>query len=281
MPILNAISNQSAEFTQLTVANRIRSNSVTLNTNFTQQSAGIIAVDAVADLATAFTCAATILRIKSGVVAMAAIAVNLTAAAKTGTGLVTIESQSQCTTTAQKIARGTVNVTSTAQFASIIERIQQGVASITSTFTQIANGILSTDVVANLNTLFSTTVTAQKTVRGIANISSAGGFVMAVAAIRNGEILMLTQASITATVRRTRLTGANLTNSFTLNILAGVLAVANSVQNCTVSIAVTAGVLRLDDIILYVKTETRSYSINNEQRSYALRQENRLYTIEE
>ena len=281
LPILNAISNQSAQFTQLTVANRIRSNSVTLNTNFTQQSAGIIAVDAVADLATAFTCAATILRIKSGVVAMAAIAVNLTASAKTGTGLVTIEIQSQCTTTAQKIARGTVNVTSTAQFASIIERIQQGVASITSTFTQIANGILSTDVVANMNTLFSTTVTAQKTVRGIANISSTGGFVMAVAAIRNGEILMLTQASITAAVRRTRLTGANLTNSFTVNILAGKAAVAQSAINVTVTQNITAGVLRLQDIIYYVPTETRTFNINNEQRTYALRQENRLYTIEE
>jgi hypothetical protein len=115
----------------------------------------------------------------------------------------------------------------------------------------------------------------------IANITSAGGFVMAIAAIRNGEILMLTQATITATVRRTRLTGANFTNSFTLNILAGKQAIGNSVQNTQFAIIATVSKLRLDDIVLYIKTESRTHHINNEQRSYALRQENRLYTIEE
>jgi hypothetical protein len=155
------------------------------------------------------------------------------------------------------------------------------VSNITSQFTQIANGITSTDVTANLNTIFSTTTTAQKTVRVIANITSAGGFVMAIAAIRNGEIIMVTQTNIVTSADRIRGTGANLTNSFTLNILAGVLAVANSVQNTQFAIIATVSKLRLDDIVLYIKTESRTHHINNEQRSYALRQENRLYTIEE
>jgi hypothetical protein len=281
LPIKRAISNQSAQFVQTTIEDRIRDTSVTFNTNFTQQSTGIIAVDAVADLNSEAQCTITVLRIRPGLVQMDAIAVNLTAAAKTGTGLVTIEIQSQCTMTAQKTTDIQLNAASTAQFASIIERIQQGVASITSTFTQIANGVLSTDVVANMNTVFSTTVTAQKTVRVIANISSAGGFVMAVAAIRNGEIIIITQTNITTSADRIRGTGANLTNSFTLNILAGKQAIGNSVQNTQFGITAAVSKLRLDDIVLYIKTESRTHRINNEQRSYALRQENRLYTIEE
>jgi hypothetical protein len=281
LPIKSAISNQSAQFVQTTIEERIRNTTATFNTIFTQQSSGIIAVDAVADLNSEAQCTITVLRIRPGVVQMDAIAVNLTAAAKTGAGLVTIESQSQCTVTAQKTTDILLNAASTAQLTSVAERIQQGAANINGQFTQIANGILSTDVTANLNTVFSTTTTAQKTVRVIANITSAGGFVMAIAAIRNGEIIMVTQTNIVTSADRRRNTGANFTNSFTVNILAGVLAVANSVQNTQFAIIATVSKLRLDDIVLYIKTESRTHRINNEQRSYALRQENRLYTIEE
>jgi hypothetical protein len=281
LPILNAISNQSAQFTQSIITDRTRSTSVTFNTAFTQQSNGIIAVDAVAALSTQSQITCVVDRFRPGVIIMDAIAVKVTAAAKTGTALVTVELQSQCTVTAQKTTDIQLNAVSTAELTSIIERTQQGVSNITSQFTQIANGITSTDVTANLNTIFSTTTTAQKTARVIANITSAGGFVMAVAAIRNGEIIMVTQTNITTLADRRRNTDAVLSNSFTVNILAGVLAVANSVQNTQFAIIATVSKLRLDDIVLYIKTESRTHHINNEQRSYALRQENRLYTIEE
>jgi hypothetical protein len=281
LPILRGISNQSVEFTQSIITDRTRSTSVTFNTAFTQQSNVIIAVDAVAALSTQSQITCVVDRIRPGVIIMDAVAVNVTAAAKTGTGLVTVELQSQCTVTAQKTTDIQLNAVSTAELTSIIERIQQGVANITATFNLTANGVLSTDVTANLNTIFSTTATAQKTVRVIANITSAGGFVMAVVAIRNGEIIMVTQTNIVTSADRRRNTGANFTNSFTVNILAGVLAVANSVQNTQFAIIATVSKLRLDDIVLYIKTESRTHHINNEQRSYALRQENRLYTIEE
>jgi hypothetical protein len=281
LPILRGISNQSAQFTQSIITDRIRSTSVAFNTIFTQQSNGIIAVDAVAALSTQSQITCVVDRFRPGVIIMDAIAVKVTAAAKTGTGLVTIQIQSQCTTTAQKTTDILLNVSSTAQLTSVAERTQQGAANINGQFTQIANGITSTDVTANLNTIFSTTTTAQKTARVIANITSAGGFVMAVAAIRNGEIIMVTQTNITTLADRRRNTDAVLSNSFTVNILAGVLAVANSVQNTQFAIIATVSKLRLDDIVLYIKTESRTHHINNEQRSYALRQENRLYTIEE
>jgi hypothetical protein len=254
---------------------------VTFNTAFTQQSNGIIAVDAVAALSTQSQITCVVDRIRPGVIIMDAVAVNVTAAAKTGTGLVTIESQSQCTVTAQKTTDIQLNVSSTVVLTSVAERTQQGAANINIEFTQITNGILSTDVVVNLNTEFVSIITAHKTVSVITNITSAGGFVMAVVAIRNGEIIIITQTNITTSGDRRRNTDAVLSNSFTVNILAGVLAVANSVQNTQFAVIATVSKLRLDDIVLYIKTESRTHHINNEQRSYALRQENRLYTIEE
>jgi hypothetical protein len=281
VPILRGISNQSAEFTQSIITDRTRSTSVAFNTIFTQQSNGIIAVDAVAALSTQSEITCEVVRIRPGVVIMDAIAVNVTAAAKTGTGLVTIESQSQCTVTAQKTTDIQLNAASTVALTSAAERTQQGAANIHSEFTQIANGILTTDVVVNLNTESVSIITAQKTVSVITNIQSEGGFVMAIAAIRNGEIIIITQTNITTSADRRRNTGAVLSNSFTVNILAGVLAVASSVQNTQFAITAAVSKLRLDDIVLYIKTESRTHHINNEQRSYALRQENRLYTIEE
>ena len=279
--IVQGVGAGTSNFGISIVVIRNRFVAINLQTAHTLTAAGIKAVEAELVIAVVSQITTTVNRFRPFAAVFNTLASKLSVVAKTGQGLVTIVTQSTQLTVAHKTTDITALLPAVSTHTVSVNRTRPSTAVLVTQFVAVINGTTSTDTTLNVLSSVSTQVTAQKIVRGLAVLASVNAFQMTAVAIKNLEIVLSTQFTQVTVAKRFRGITFNISTTSTLGILAGRLASANSVQNVTLAQTVTAGVLRLQDIIYYVPTETRTFNINNEQRTYALRQENRLYTIEE
>jgi hypothetical protein len=183
-------------------------------------------------------------------------------------------------TIADDVGPNTTSNPAVAQIAITYTNIKQTNIALSATVNITANGVSNKDVVMNATATVTQSTQAVKTARISSNMSTQGGFVMSISLTKKGTIPMNVVSQFTVSSKRFRSITQQFNSSFTLNILAGKAAVAQSVMNVTVTQSITVGILRLEDIIYTIPTEDRISTITTENRSYIIRNESRLYTVE-
>jgi hypothetical protein len=258
---------------------RTRDLNSNLNSEFTQTATGIKAVEADATLNSESTISITVLRIRSASTNFDSIAVQLAAVAKIGDFLIDCQTDSQLTVDAIKQAVGVTNIEVFAQQNTVIARTRDTDASLTSEFTNVANVRTTTDVVADLDSNFEQSVTAQKIISAQVNISGAAQFAATVVATRNNEIQTFTQSQLTLTPDIIRNNSASIAAQANQTVTAQRVRTTASSINSTTAVTANGRIIVIDKYEYIIPREYREFAIHAENRQYRIVKENREHIV--
>jgi hypothetical protein len=258
---------------------RTRNLNSNLNSEFAQTATGIKAVEADATLNSESTISITVLRIRSASTNFDSIAVQLAAVAKIGDFLIDCQTDSQLTVDAIKQAVGVTNIEVFAQQNTVIARTRDTDASLASEFTNVANVRTTTDVVADLDSNFEQSVTAQKIISAQVNISGAAQFAATVVATRNNEIQTFTQSQLTLTPSIIRNNSASIAAQANQTVTAQRVRTTASSINSTTAVTANGRIIVIDKYEYIIPREYREFAIHTENRQYRIVKENREHIV--
>ena len=124
---------------------------------------------------------------------------------------------------------------------------------------------------ADLDSNFEQSVTAQKIISAQVNISGAAQFAATVVATRNNEIQTFTQSQLTLTPSIIRNNSASIAAQANQTVTAQRVRTTASTINSTTAVTANGRILVIDQYEYIIPRETREYRIVKENREHIVR----------
>ena len=279
-PFRNAEADLSSSFTQPTTTGlRIKQLDATVSSALTVTADAIKAVSASGSASSAFTQTTDVQRTRDVDADFDSVATQLTAVAKIGDFLIDADVVAGLTIVATKttgnVIASDIRFTVDAEYGII----KQGASAQSSAFSVQAEGTSNITAESDLDSAITVSADAIKTVEASASFGGAGGFVVAAVATRNNEIIASSQSTLTAVVKRTRQTDADISSAISTQITAGKQVDVSSLINSIVTISADGRIINIDDIVYTIPAETREFSIVAETKEYTIVAETREHTV--
>ena len=267
--------------TSLTVqVQRNRTTNIAISSAFTQTTNNSRTRNNSSTISTAATVTATILRIKSSSINTDSLATALTAAAKIGNFLVTVEVQAQLTADPAKSATVACETNIIAVMSTVAAVTRENSAGLSAVTALTASITKIKNTPAALSSQFTANVQAVKTVRAVSAQNS--NFAVTANNIRIRFVSANASAVFTQQTVGLRLKLFAVSLASNAQFLATVFSLVRFEANLTAfnSVLSAGQVLHLDEYNTYlIPAETRLYKIRKESRLYTIDTETRIYKI--
>lgn len=205
----------------------------------------------------------------------------LAAVVKTGSGFVTLDSVASLAATVNVIQGQSATLDSVSTLA-LEPKITRNVsAAISSEFQLVGDGTTNITGDADLASEFSVYCDGDVTGVGSSALIAVASLITAVPeVIRSAESLLTSSANLSATVVVIKTTGTAVTSAATLTAELSRIKDSGVINlGALFTPSVEYRILRLDQYVYTIPSETRNYTIHRESRKHTLQRERRSYTI--